>query len=73
MEEIKAYAIERDRLDLVGKFFNYYQASEWKDNKGKKVKNWKLKFVSWENNNPKPTTSYQPKETPFKRTVNIVE
>ena len=73
LEEIKAYALERDRLDLVDKFFSYYQASEWKDNKGKKVKNWKLKFVTWENNNPKPNTSYQPKETPFKRTVNIVE
>ena len=63
LEEVKAYAIERDRLDLVDKFFSYYQASEWKDNRGKKVKNWKLKFVSWENNNPKtkpqPNSSYE--------------
>lgn len=70
LEEIKAYALERDRLDLVGKFFNYYQASEWKDNKGKKVKNWKLKFVSWENNNPKPKA--QPNSTYEVKQVNGV-
>lgn len=52
-DEITAYAVERNRLDLVDKFYNYYEASGWKDNKGKKVNNWKLKFVTWENNNPK--------------------
>lgn len=70
LEEIKAYAIERDRLDLVDKFFSYYQTSEWKDNRGKKVKNWKLKFVSWENNNPKPKE--QPNSTYEVRQVNGV-
>lgn len=70
LEEIKAYALERDRLDLVDKFFSYYQASEWKDNKGKKVKNWKLKFVTWESNNPKPKT--QPNSTYEVKQVNGV-
>lgn len=70
LEEIKAYALERDRLDLVDKFYNYYQASDWKDNRGKKVKNWKLKFVSWENNNPKPKT--QPNSTYEVKQVNGV-
>ena len=72
-DEIKAYAEERNRLDLVDKFYNYYEASGWKDNRGGKVKNWKLKFVSWENNNPiKPIVSSKPQETPFKRTVRII-
>ena len=72
-DEIKAYAKERNRLDLVDKFYNYYEASGWKDNRGGKVKNWKLKFVSWENNNPiKPIVSSKPQETPFKRTVRII-
>lgn len=66
LEEVKAYALERDRLDLVDKFFSYYQVSGWKDNKGKKVKNWKLKFVTWENNNPKlntqPNSTYEVKQ-----------
>lgn len=70
LEEIKAYALERDRLDLVDKFYNYYQASDWKDNRGKKVKNWKLKFVSWENNNSKPKT--QPNSTYEVKQVNGV-
>lgn len=73
-DEIKAYAVERKRVDLVDKFYNYYEASDWKDNRGGKVKNWKLKFVSWENNNPiKPTVSSKQQETPFKRTVRIIE
>lgn len=70
LEEVKAYALERDRLDLVDKFFSYYQASEWKDNKGKKVKNWKLKFVTWDSNNPKPKT--QPNSTYEVKQVNGV-
>ena len=70
LEEIKAYAFERDRLDLVDKFYNYYQASDWKDNRGKKVKNWKLKFVSWENSNTKPKA--QPNSTYEVKQVNGV-
>ena len=62
IDEVRAYAVERGREDLVERFYNYYSASEWKDKSGKKVKNWKLKFVTWENNNPKPQST-----TPFAR------
>lgn len=62
IDEVRAYAVERGREDLVERFYKYYSASEWKDKSGKKVKNWKLKFVTWENNNPKPQST-----TPFAR------
>lgn len=57
IDEVRAYAVERGREDLVERFYNYYSASEWKDKSGKKVKNWKLKFVTWENNNPNPQST----------------
>ena len=62
IDEVRAYAVERGREDLVELFYKYYSASEWKDKSGKKVKNLKLKFVTWENNNPKPQST-----TPFAR------
>jgi uncharacterized protein YdaU (DUF1376 family) len=50
-EQVKEYAISRNRLDLVDKFFDYYSEGDWKDKDGKKVKNWKQKFITWENRN----------------------
>jgi hypothetical protein len=50
-EQVKEYAISRNRLDLLDKFFDYYSEGDWKDKDGKKVKNWKQKFIAWENRN----------------------
>ena len=48
IEEVKAYAEERrSSVDPV-KFFEYFQAGEWKDGKGNPVQNWKQKFITWE-------------------------
>ena len=52
-EEVKEYAKNRNRLDLAQKFYDYYTAGNWIDAKGNKVKNWKQKFITWENNNKK--------------------
>ena len=73
LEEVKEHAISKGRLDLAEKFFTYYDTMGWLDKGGEPVKCWKGRFATWITRNPKPTTSYQPKETPFKRTVNIVE
>jgi len=54
-EEILLYAKEKNREDLSKPFFDYYTADSnnlWIDSSGKKVKNWKLKFVTWINKNP---------------------
>lgn len=52
-EEVKTYATSRNRSDLTKSFFDYYDAGDWKDKDGKPVKNWKQKFISWENRSPK--------------------
>ncbi len=42
--EVTAYFVENGYSEISAeKFFNYYSVSEWKDSKGKQVKNWKLK------------------------------
>ena len=51
-EEVLEYARSRGREDLAKAFFDYYDVGDWKDKNGDKVKNWKQKFVSWENRNP---------------------
>lgn len=59
LEEVKEYAKSRNRLDIAEKFFDYFNAGNWIDSKGNKVKNWKQKFITWENSNRQ---SYQQKE-----------
>lgn len=47
LDEIKEYAKEKNRSDLVEKFWDYYNTTGWVDSNGKKVANWKGKFVTW--------------------------
>lgn len=51
IEDINTYVQENSLNVDTQKFFKYYTASNWKDNKGRAVKNWKLKLVSWDNQN----------------------
>jgi hypothetical protein len=51
-EEVLEYAKSRGREDLAHKFFDYFDAGDWIDSKGNKVRNWKQKFITWESNNP---------------------
>ena len=52
------YAKSRGREDLAKVFYDGYSVADWYDSKGKKVLNWKQKFIMvWENNTPKPNNS----------------
>lgn len=58
-EEVLSYAMEKNREDLAQNFFDYFDAGDWVDSKGQKVRNWKQKFLTWANNTPitaKPKT-----------------
>lgn len=50
LEEVQAYCIERKNNVDAKKFYDYYTAAEWHDGKGDKVKSWKQKVITWENN-----------------------
>lgn len=64
LEEIQAYCRERNNNVDAQKFYDYFTASNWYDSKGDKVRSWKQKIITWENNsfNNKPQAQ-QPQGT----------
>ncbi len=73
VDEVRAYIQEKGyNIDPV-QFVNYFEANDWKDSKGNKVKSWKQKVITWasyhRNNSPaqmmvaeeqpKPKMSYE--------------
>ena len=48
VEEIKAYCKKRKNKVDAQKFFDYYDAANWYDGNGKKMKSWKQKVITWE-------------------------
>lgn len=60
-DEVREYASKRQRPDLAKPFFDYYDAGDWHDKDGKQVKNFKQKFITWENRNAKTEI---PEQTP---------
>lgn len=48
VDEVAAYCRERNNGVDAKKFVEYYEAGQWKDAKGKPVKNWKQKVITWE-------------------------
>ena len=48
LEEIEDYCKSRNNNVDAKRFFDYFNASEWVDSKGNKVRNWKQKVITWE-------------------------
>ena len=48
LEDIKTYCKERNNDVDPKKFFDYFEAADWIDSKGKPVLNWKQKVITWE-------------------------
>ena len=63
LEEVEAYCQSRKSDVDPKKFFEYYQAGNWKDAKGNQVKNWKQKVITWEGRKKK--TPKNTDENPF--------
>lgn len=53
LEEIEEYCKSRDNDVNAKAFFDYYEANDWKDKDGKKVRSWKQKVITWENHEKK--------------------
>jgi hypothetical protein len=49
LEQVKEYNQSRGGIVDAKKFFDYYEAGNWKDQKGNKIKNWRQKLITWEN------------------------
>ena len=50
LKQVQEYCKERKNSVDPKKFYDYFTVSNWVDSKGAKVKNWKQKIISWENN-----------------------
>ena len=54
LEEVEQYCIERKNNVNAKKFYDYYEANNWKDQSGKPVKSWKQKMIAnWEKDKTK--------------------
>jgi len=53
LEEIEKYCKERKNSIDAKKFYDFYEAGDWKDSKGNEVKNWKQKVITWERDSKK--------------------
>ena len=53
LNEIEEYCKERNNNVDPKKFYDYYEANNWIDNKGNKVKSWKQKIITWEGRDTK--------------------
>jgi hypothetical protein len=51
LAEIADYCRERGNEVDPKRFFDYFEANNWVDSKGQKVKSWKQKVISWEGRN----------------------
>lgn len=48
LEEVEEYARRRNSSVDPKRFWEYFDAGDWKDAKGQPVKSWKQKFIAWE-------------------------
>ena len=54
LEEVEQYCLERKNNVNAKKFYDYYEANNWKDQSGKPVKSWKQKMIAnWEKDKTK--------------------
>ena len=47
LKEIENYIKEKNMNVNAKTFYDYFETSNWVDSKGNKVKNWKLKLITW--------------------------
>lgn len=51
LEEVEEYCKKRNNHVDAKRFYDYFNASDWVDSKGNKVRNWKQKVITWESYN----------------------
>ena len=51
LEEVEAYCKSRNNNVDAKRFFDFFDAADWVDSKGNKVRNWKQKVITWESYN----------------------
>ena len=60
-EEVRAYCAERGNKVDPDRFYEYYTAGNWVDQRGQPVKNWKQKLITWERQGTPKGNQFQTK------------
>ena len=63
LEEVQEYCRERNSSVDPQTFYDYFNAGNWFDSKGNKVKNWKQKIITWEKRGNSNTFTKSKKES----------
>jgi len=53
-DEVLKYAEQQAMPEIAKKFHLYFTESGWLDSRGRKVTNWRQKFLTWKNNERPP-------------------
>ena len=61
LEEVEEYCKQRNSSVDAKTFYEYFETGGWVDSKGNKVKNWKQKIITWENNRKRTDIKEEPK------------
>lgn len=76
IEQVETYILEKQLCIDPSKFMDWYSKTDWKDNQGNQIKNWKNKLISWDArereknpaavpySKPKPQEPHRPKTCP---------
>ena len=53
-DAVNEFCLEKGLRVSAKKFWDYYEAGEWKDGKGNPIRNWKQKLLAWDSHEPEP-------------------
>lgn len=59
LDQCREYAISKHLNVNPDKFFAYFEAGDWHDSRGKPVKNWKQKMITWDSHAEKPSANQE--------------
>lgn len=65
LEELTEYIIDKKLAVNPFDFMNWYTKSDWKDNQGNQVKNWKNKAINWDARELKKNPVARPYSKPY--------
>ena len=65
LEQVESYIIEKQLVINPYKFIDWYEKSDWEDNQGKKIKNWKNKLINWDSREREKNPSAIPYSKPL--------
>ena len=65
LEQVESYVLEKQLVINPNKFIDWYSKTDWKDNEGKQIKNWKMKAINWDSREKEKNPSAIPYSKPL--------